>query len=80
MLVQEGDWLMPTIFYALVSDQGTACGETGLCEHCFDDDNQASIIACTSEDVDIEQGFIEVTGNEAIECNACGRIPEDDDA
>lgn len=65
-----------TMFYAMVSGQGTACAETGICEHCFDDDNQAYLAARAFgigiDGPDYDKGFVDVTGNEAISCNICG--------
>lgn len=67
-----------TIFYSLITHQGTAAGETGLCEHCIDDEAKAHILAFVDEDCDVERGFVDVTGNDAVECSVCRRLPAED--
>ena len=61
----------------LVSDQGTAAGETGLCEVCYKDTaNQgyAREMASQSDDVDPKSNFIDCSGNDAMECCICGGV------
>ena len=66
---------MATKFYALLTMQGTAAAETGLCEFCFTEEAQAAACASAFSDIDVERGFVDVTGNEAIECYECGFLP-----
>lgn len=67
---------LATMFYALVSNQGTACYETGICEFCFGDDEQGYILASASGDVNVAAGFVNVTGNDAIYCTVCGAVQD----
>lgn len=59
----------------LVTDQGTAAAETGLCEKCYRDSaNQgyAREMASQSDDVDPNSDFVDCSGNDAVECCICG--------
>ena len=75
-IVQQEGGVQVTLFYAMVSNQGTACAETGICEHCFSSENQAKAMAWAGGDVDFGRGFVEVTGNEAISCQFCGEVQD----
>lgn len=68
--------MLATRFYALVSTQGTAASETGICEYCFDEDAKGYILASASGDIDIEAGFVDVTGNDAIHCTVCDAVQD----
>lgn len=64
-------------FYALLSDQGTACDETGLCAVCIEDEDAKTRAASYGyDDIDKDKGFVDVTGNNAIYCTQCGLAPE----
>lgn len=60
--------------YALLTHQGTAMSETGLCDKCYKIERcrqQAREWALASADYDGQQ-FRDVTGNDSIECQFCG--------
>lgn len=62
--------------YALITKQGTAAGETGLCEeHLKLQQHIASPEDCP------QRQWVDVTGNDAISCMECGypTIPAEDD-
>jgi hypothetical protein len=64
--------MMTRKMFALVTHQGTATPETAICSEC------AEVTTFYAEqradsDVDKQRGFVDVTGNEAIdECTSCG--------
>ncbi|HUU88688.1 MAG TPA: hypothetical protein VMX17_13185 [Candidatus Glassbacteria bacterium] len=58
----------------LLTDQGTAASETGLCDKCYlDSANQgyAREMASQSDDVDPTRDFVDCSGNGAVECCIC---------
>ena len=62
------------MIYAMVSDQGTACAETALCpKHLEDEDTRFQAIAQADSDTDVDRGFVDCSGNDALECIVCGR-------
>ncbi len=59
--------------FALVSDQGTACSETALCEKCHaTSKHRAAIERKAARDIPNPRDWHDCTGNEALECNDCG--------
>ena len=59
----------------LVTNQGTATPETGLCKKCFNilaNQNYAREMASGTDDIDSNGPFIDCSGNEAISCCICG--------
>jgi hypothetical protein len=60
---------------ALVSDQGTACAETALCEHCHSNAKRRAAVeklAAGIDDIPNPRDWHDCTGNEALQCNGCG--------
>ncbi len=60
---------------ALVTNQGTATPETGLCKQCFlKSENQAYAreMASQTDDIDPKGEFIDCSGNKSITCCICG--------
>ena len=66
--------------YALLSDQGTACHETALCEECYaDEENQgyAREQGSQADDIPAPNNFEDCgnpldDGNDALSCCTCG--------
>ena len=66
--------------YALLSDQGTACGETALCEKCYeivDNRDLARKMAYQTDDLPDLNHFRDCGdphngGNNALDCCICG--------
>ncbi len=60
--------------YAIVSDQGTACAETALCEKCHGGKHRAKVekLAATIADIPNPRDWHDCTGNDALQCNDCG--------
>ena len=62
--------------YALLSDQGTACSETALCNECYkDSENRAYAFeqAASSDDIPHPWDFVDCSGNDALDCCICGK-------
>ena len=58
---------------ALVTEQGTACAETALCDKCYAvPENRANAIAERWEDA-IRDSWTDCTGNDACPCIICGK-------
>ncbi|KKL56404.1 hypothetical protein LCGC14_2245740 [marine sediment metagenome] len=60
----------------LVTNQGTATAETGLCKNCFDtlaNQRYAREIASHTDDIDPDGSFVDCSENEAITCCVCGK-------
>ena len=60
---------------ALVSDQGTACAETALCEQCHGNaERRAAVkeLAAGIDDIPNPRDWHDCTGNEALQCCHCG--------
>jgi len=59
---------------ALVSDQGTACAETALCEKCHGGKHRATIEkkAAEIDDIPNPTDWQDCTGNDCLQCNDCG--------
>ena len=58
----------------LITDQGTAADETGLCEVCYTNhanQSYAREMASRTDDVDPGSEFIDCSENDAIECCIC---------
>ena len=58
----------------LVTDQGTAAAETGLCEKCYTDyanQGYAREMASQSDDVDRDGKFVDCSENDAVSCCIC---------
>ncbi len=58
----------------LVTNQGTAAAETGLCNKCYElPENQAYAreMAAQSDDVDPNSDFVDCDFNDAVECCIC---------
>lgn len=59
--------------FALVTNQGTACSETALCENCLNTTNTTKVRQSVKKEVDIDfSSFIDCSGNDALECVECG--------
>lgn len=61
---------------ALVTAQGTATHETGLCDTCYlDPKNQAYAreMASRANDIDPQVAFEDCSGNEEVTCIICGK-------
>jgi hypothetical protein len=60
--------------YALLTNQGTAAGESALCERHHADSglrDEARVLTNAGGDVDVTQPFVDCTGNDALQCIAC---------
>lgn len=60
---------------ALVSDRGTACAETALCEQCHGNAKRRAAVenlAAGIDDVPNPRDRHDCTGNEALQCCDCG--------
>ncbi len=58
----------------LVTDQGTAAGETGLCGNCYENPcnkRYAREMASRCDDVDPTGPFVDCSDNDAISCCVC---------
>ena len=65
--------------FAMVNDQGTGCAETGICNRCYGDSASLAFAASRAwGDIDRSKGFVDVTGNEAIDCVVCGAEAEEE--
>lgn len=68
---------------ALCSAQGTACDEAGLCSKCDTPERRAAIDAerpdanMPEDDRPIPGVWHDVTGNDAVQCQECGKITVD---
>lgn len=58
--------------YALVTSQGTAAAETGLCNECDSIYNRAELEFWADKDAREDGIWEEVTGNAEIFCQFCG--------
>ena len=73
----SGRYHPKSTIFALLSDQGTACAETALCNVCFnlsDDAGQSykgKIESQQSNDV-VPDSWADCTDNDALSCNVCG--------
>ena len=64
-----------TKLYAIVSEQGTACHEACLCEHCHDKPQERAAVekkAAAISDIPNPTDWHDATGNDALTCNVCG--------
>jgi hypothetical protein len=60
--------------YAILSNEGTACAETGICETCSSQrgvKNNIVKLAKTIKDIS-DMTFVDCSENENIECTNCG--------
>ena len=64
---------LPKRLFAFVNEQGTAAGETALCEDCKEDKkNIKTALGQANLDVDIGKGLVDCSLNDAICCITCG--------
>lgn len=63
--------------FALVSKQGTAMHETFLCEYCVGNPTFQTMVAARAGEDESGDDFMDVTGNDSSNCQACG-WPHDD--
>ena len=64
-----------TKLYAIVSEQGTACHEACLCEHCHATPHERAAVekkAAAISDIPNTADWRDATGNDALTCNVCG--------
>ena len=64
-----------TKLYAIVSEQGTACQEACLCEHCHAKPHERAAVekkAAAISDIPNTADWRDATGNDALTCNVCG--------
>lgn len=62
--------------YALVSNQGTACGETALCNEHYTPMHRLFVThnrLSDGPDAPIPDDWHDCTGNDALECIICGK-------
>lgn len=73
--------MLPTKMLALLSKQGTACDETGICNQCDTHDNRSSIEALVLQQNRSKPGnpdnpiigtWADCSQNDAIACHVCG--------